>query len=177
MKLSYLIRGLPGHPSHPPLTDVVIGVYTFAVIAAILNKLGVEEEGFAYAWYLAMYVGAPFAIITYVTGIADWLRIRNAEGIGRTATIHGIANIVAGVFYVIALQMGDNGYDEGVVETGAFVMTLIGWSIMGIGGWLGGTIVFVHGMRVLELEREPTRRAVSPLPEPEKEMAEGRQNP
>jgi len=30
VKLAYLIRGLPGHPLHPPLTDVTIGVYTFA---------------------------------------------------------------------------------------------------------------------------------------------------
>ena len=34
MKLSYLWRGLPGHPIHPPLTDVTIGTYTFALIAA-----------------------------------------------------------------------------------------------------------------------------------------------
>ena len=28
MKLSYLWRGLPGHPLHPPLTDATIGIYT-----------------------------------------------------------------------------------------------------------------------------------------------------
>jgi hypothetical protein len=40
------------------------------------------------------------------------------------------------------------------------------------GGLVGGTIVFVHGMRVLNLVDEPARRAVTPLPQPEKEAAE-----
>jgi hypothetical protein len=30
MKLSYLVKGFPGHPLHPPLTDVTIGLYTGA---------------------------------------------------------------------------------------------------------------------------------------------------
>ena len=42
-----------------------------------------------------------------------------------------------------------------------------------LGGFLGGTVVFVHGMRVLSLVDEPTTRAVIPLPQPEKEDAEG----
>ena len=44
MKLSYLWRGLPGHPIHPPLTDATIGTYTFATVAAVLSKVGVAEE-------------------------------------------------------------------------------------------------------------------------------------
>jgi hypothetical protein len=31
----------------------------------------------------------------------------------------------------------------------------------------------VHGMRVLSLVKEPTERAIAPVPHPEKEMAEG----
>jgi hypothetical protein len=50
---------------------------------------------------------------------------------------------------------------------------LIGFGVLTLGGWLGGAIVYVHGMRVLNLVKEPTERAVSPVPRPEKEMAEG----
>ena len=42
-----------------------------------------------------------------------------------------------------------------------------------LGGWLGGAVVFVHGMRVLNLVDEPALRAVAPGPTPEKESAEG----
>ena len=48
----------------------------------------------------------------------------------------------------------------------------VGWCVLVVGGWLGGTITFVHGMRVLNLVDEPTARAVLPAPLPEKEQAE-----
>ena len=49
---------------------------------------------------------------------------------------------------------------------------MIGFGFLTLGGWLGGAIVFVHGMRVLSLVREHTARAVSPVPHPEQEMAQ-----
>jgi hypothetical protein len=52
------------------------------------------------------------------------------------------------------------------------VLTLIGFGSMTLGGWLGGAIVYVHGMRVLNLLKEPAQRAASPVPKPEKEAAE-----
>jgi hypothetical protein len=50
---------------------------------------------------------------------------------------------------------------------------VIGFAFLTLGGWLGGAVVFTHGMRVLNLVEEPAGRAVSPLPKPEKEAAEG----
>jgi hypothetical protein len=52
------------------------------------------------------------------------------------------------------------------------VLTLIGFVLLVLGGWLGGAIVFVHGMRVLSLVSEPAARAAAPIPHPEKESAE-----
>jgi hypothetical protein len=44
---------------------------------------------------------------------------------------------------------------------------------MTLGRWFGGAIVFVHGMRVLNMVTEPAERAVSPVPHAEGEQAEG----
>ena len=40
MRLSYLVRGFPGHPLHPPLTDA----YTTATVLGILAFAGAEKE-------------------------------------------------------------------------------------------------------------------------------------
>jgi hypothetical protein len=61
---------------------------------------------------------------------------------------------------------------RGDVSTGSLVLTLGAFALLTLGGWLGGTIVYVHGMRVLSLADEPTARAVVPR-RPEKEQAEG----
>jgi uncharacterized membrane protein len=173
VKFSYLIRGLPGHPSHPPLTDATIGIYTFATVAAVLSKLGIAEEALAQAWWLALVVGLIVNAPTAVTGIVDWFDISPGTPLKRTATLHWIAMTLVAAFFGLAAIFGHAGYGDAAVETLPFLLTLTGFAMLTVGGWLGGTVVFVHGMRVLRLQEEPTHRAAAPVPHPEKELAEG----
>src|SRR6266852_5748260 len=128
VKLSYLWRGLPGHPIHPPLTDATIGIFTA------------------------------------LTGFADWLTLEWGSEIWKTATAHMLAMISATVLFALAAIFGHASYKHGDVSAGAFVLTLIGFGLLTVGGWLGGAIVFVHGMRVLSLVKEPASRAAAPVP-------------
>jgi uncharacterized membrane protein len=172
VKLTCLIRGLPGHPLHPPLTDATIGAYTAAAVMGFASIVGVAEKGAAHGWWLALVVGLIFTVPTALTGLADWLTISPGTPLKRTATTHLIAMVTATVFFLIAALIGHGGYTHGAVDAGPYVLTLIGFAAMTVGGWLGGAIVFVHGMRVLSLVDEPAARAVSPLPTSEKEEAE-----
>jgi uncharacterized membrane protein len=173
MKLSYLWHGLPGHPIHPPLTDATIGIYTFATVAALAEVLGITENTGAYGWWIALIAGLIFTVPTALTGLADWLTIPRGTELWKTATFHLSAMVTATVWFALAAIFGHDEYTQGNVGSGAFVLTLIGFGFLTLGGWLGGAIVFVHGMRVLGLTKEPTERAVSPQPHPEKERAEG----
>jgi uncharacterized membrane protein len=172
VKLSYLIRGLPGHPLHPPLTDATIGAYTAATVMGFASIVGVAEKGAAHGWWLALIVGLIFTVPTALTGFADWLTIEWGTPLWRTATTHMLAMVTATVFFLIAALVGHAGYTHGAVRTAPYILTLIGFASLTLGGWLGGAIVFVHGMRVLNLVTEPASRAVSPEPKPEKEVAE-----
>jgi uncharacterized membrane protein len=169
VKLKYLIQGLPGHPLHPPLTDATIGIYTFATIASVLSKLGIADGTFATAWWLALVVGLAITALTALTGLVDWLSIEWGSELWKTATSHMVAMLIATVFFLSAAVAGHGGYVDDAVTTGAFILTLVGFALLTLGGWLGGAIVFVHGMRVLSLVEEPAGRAVSPLPHAEKE--------
>jgi uncharacterized membrane protein len=165
------LRGFPGHPSHPPLTDVTIGAYTFATIAAILSKAGVAEHGFAAAWWLALVVGAVSSAATVLTGLLDWLKISGGTPLKRTATVHALTNAAASVFFVISIIVGHHDYTRGLVATGELVLTIVGFALLVAGGTMGGSITYVHGMRVLNLVDEPTRRAIVPSMHEEKERA------
>jgi uncharacterized membrane protein len=171
-KPSYLIKGLPGHPLHPPLTDATIGIYTFATIAAVLSKLGIADHTFAQAWWLALVVGLVTTVLTALTGFADWLSISRGTELWKTATAHMIAMLSATVFFLIAALAGHDGYTDRAVTTGAFILTLVGFAALSAGGWLGGAITYVHGMRVLSLPEEPATRAASPVPHAEEVEAE-----
>ncbi|MFN2469097.1 MAG: DUF2231 domain-containing protein [Gaiellaceae bacterium] len=172
MKLSYLLRGLPGHPLHPPLTDATIGIYTFATIAGLADVLGISETSASQGWWLALFAGLIVTGATALTGLVDWLDITRGSELWKTATMHMAAMLTATVFFLIALLTGRDDFHAGNLTASALILTLVGFGLLTLGGWLGGTIVYVHGMRVLNLVEEPADRAVSPTPKPEKEAAE-----
>ncbi len=173
MKSDDLIRGMPGHPTHPPLTDATIGIYTFATIAGVLSALGIAEDAAAKGWALGLVIGLAVSAPTALTGLVDWLRIESGTPLKRTATAHLIAMVSATAFFLIAAIAGYSEGMDGVVGSGSLILTLIAFGLLTVGGWLGGTIVFVHGMRVLNLVEEPARRAASPVPRAEEREAEG----
>jgi uncharacterized membrane protein len=173
VKLSYLWRGLAGHPIHPPLTDATIGVYTFATVAALADVTGISDNAATHGWWLALVFGLITTVATALTGFADWLTLEWGSELWKTATLHMTAMVSATVFFGLAAIFGHDDFKHGNVTAGPFILTIIGFGLLTLGGWLGGTIVFVHGMRVLNLVKEPAGRAVSPIPKPEKEAAEG----
>jgi len=173
MRLAYFVRGLPGHPLHPPLTDVTIGTYTFATVAAFCDVVGISNNAAAQAWWLALLFGLIATVLTALAGFADWLQLSWGTPLWRTATAHAVANLLAGVLFLGATLSGHDDFKAGNVTTGPFVLTVAGFAMLTLGGWLGGAIVFVHGMRVLNLTDEPSLRAAAALVTPEKEAAEG----
>ena len=169
VKISYLWRGLPGHPLHPPLTDATIGIYTFATVAAFTDVVGITERNGAYGWWLALIIGLITTAPTALTGFADWLSLEWGSEIWKTATVHMLSMLSATVLFGLAAIFGHSGYGHGDVDAGPFVLTVIGFGLLAVGGWFGGTVVFVHGMRVLGLVGEPASQAVSPSPKGDEE--------
>lgn len=171
-KAEYVVRGMPGHPIHPPLTDVATGAYTVATLFALLSVLGVAEENTATAWWLTLLVAQISALPTAITGFVDWLQITVGTPLWRTATAHAVANVLAAALFGVTLFLGHGDYADGEVGGLPLILNLIAFGMLALGGWLGGTIVFVHGMRVLGLAEKRTSRAASPVPDAEEEAAE-----
>ena len=136
MKLSDLWRGQPGHPLHPPLTDVTIGAYAFATVAAILGKIGVADHGAAKGWWLALVVALGSSVLTVGAGLVDWLAIERGTPLFRTATTHMLVMVTATVFFLLAAVFGHACYVEAHVTLGPFLLTLLGFVALGAGAGL-----------------------------------------
>jgi uncharacterized membrane protein len=171
--LDALWHGLPGHPIHPPFTDITIGTYTFALAAATADVLGISTNAATHAWWLALVFGLLSTLVAATTGFVDWLRIPSGTPLWRTATAHMVAMLLASGVFLAAVVAGKGSFDAGNVETGPYVLTIAAFLLLSVGGWLGGSVVFVHGMRVLNLVDVPARKAAAPVATPEKREAEG----
>jgi hypothetical protein len=122
------------------------------------------QRNAAYAWWLALVVGLCSTALTATTGFMDWIEIEWGSELWKTATAHLTAMLAATGLFLAAALVGHHGYTNGTVGGGAFALTLVGFAVLTLGGWLGGAIVFVHGMRVLNLVSKPFVQAAAPTP-------------
>lgn len=125
-----------GHPLHPPLTDVVIGAWTSALL---LDLLGDESSEPAADTLVAAGVAA--AVPTALSGLSDWADTRG--GSRRVGTVHALGNTTALVLHVLswfARRGGDRG--RGRLLSGA------GFATASFSAWLGGHLSFGKGIGV-----------------------------
>ncbi len=162
MRLIRLIKGWPGKPSHPPLTDATIGAYTVGVAMLVFGAFGVLEDGMAHGSLLAIGGGLAVAVPTALTGLLDWLDIPKRTPTRTIATIHLLTMLTATAVFAVAFLTQINGYDDGEIRTIALVAGLIAEALLVAGGYLGGTMVFVYGNRVLKRPEVPVRDALIP---------------
>jgi uncharacterized membrane protein len=161
------VRGLPGHPLHPPLTDATIGMYVLAGGLAIIGRAGAIESAAAKASWLALIGGLIVSVPTALTGLVDWLGIQWGSPRWRTATLHLSAMVTAVGLFALAAWQQYPGYRHGHETVGGLVLTLCGVVVLTAGGWLGGALVFVHGTRVLRgVPEERSAADVARLGEP-----------
>src|SRR3954447_852496 len=74
-----------GHPLHPVLTDVPIGMWGAAPVVDLLPGTGAAAP-------VLTGPGGPAAVPTPVTGGADWSQLQKPHQ--RVGVVHAVANIV-----------------------------------------------------------------------------------
>jgi uncharacterized membrane protein len=161
-RLVELVRGFPGHPSHPPLTDAAIGAYTVGTAMLIAGALGLQTPEMAHGGLLAISGGLIVAVPTALTGLLDWLRIPAGTPARTTATIHLTAMLTATVLFAITWLSARPGYVHGHVVTRSWILALAAETVLAIGGYIGGTIVYVYGERVVARREAPVSEALRP---------------
>ena len=159
---------IPGHPNPSTVDQDDDRTYAFAATAAILSAAGVSAEAFATAWWLALAVGLAGSLLTITTGAIDWLSISRGTPLWRTATTHALVMAAASAVFAVAVATGHSSYTGRSIDTAPLVLTIAGLAVLAVGGWLGGALTYVHGMRVSGLPDEPALKASSPIPHEEK---------
>ena len=121
-----------GHPLHPAMVAVPIGSF---VGAAVLDLTGAP----ATASRRLLGFGLLSALPTALTGLSDWGDTQGAER--RVGVAHALANWAGlGLLAVswVSRGRGRDGRGSG----------LVGLSVLGLGGWLGGHLAYAQGVGV-----------------------------
>lgn len=135
---------IKGHPIHPMLIPFPIALWTFSCICDLVSILrfgGTLWEDMA---FFSMAGGVIGAVIAAVPGYLDFRSLVDTS-VRRIGRWHMATNLFLVGLFAINLWLRLDGQAGDILPFG---LSLIGLAMLGISGWLGGELVYGHGVAV-----------------------------
>lgn len=131
-----------GHPIHTILVPLPIGLWIFALVADVAALAFGGGQWRAVAYY-CIGGGVVGALLAAVPGLVDLLSMRDpvVRGIGIR---HMVLNLAAVAVFALNFFLRSRAADH----AGPWWLTLVGVGLIGLSGWLGGEMVYRHGVGV-----------------------------
>src|SRR5262245_15578966 len=134
------------HPIHPMIIVFPIGLWVFSFVCDLVALKRPENSVF---WndmaFYTMAGGVVGAIAAAIPGFIDYLGLHEPR-VKRIATTHLVLNLVVIILYVFNLGFRLNQPVEPRIS--AVLISAIAIVLLAISGWLGGSMVYVHGVAV-----------------------------
>lgn len=145
------------HPLHPALVHFPIACWSLATLADIAS-LWLGQP----AWWLAgvlMAIGTLAALAAMGAGLFELVKIDEASPALRLAHFHVLAAMAAWLAYAASLFLRLDLPMDGTTPLAApgplaISLSVAGFGCLAVAGWLGGTLVYGHGVGV---RRDPDR--------------------
>ncbi len=134
-----------GHPIHPMLIPLPLGLFIMAVIFDIIHVITGAPITIVSFWNIV--AGIIGGLLAAIFGFYDWLHIPQGTRAKRIGVFHGGGNLVLVILFAIAayLRYGQPGY---IPTIAAFVIEIVGLLLGSVTGWLGGELVDRLGVGV-----------------------------
>jgi uncharacterized membrane protein len=138
-----------GHPVHPMIIPFPIALWVFSLIADVIylwRGNPVWRDWIAFYALLGGIIGAAAAA---VPGLIDWLSLKDPKVV-KIANWHARLNVIALLIFAASFYLRTSGGSEIVSgsHTIPFGLSVLGVILISISGWLGGEMVFKHGVAV-----------------------------
>ena len=131
------------HPIHPILVGLPIGLWIFSVVADLIFYSGWGGALWKDVAFYTLGGGIVGALLAAVPGVIDFFSItdKRTRQVGIT---HMVANLIALALFGASFWLRWIA-TVGFLPTGFSIVAVV---VLGVAGWFGGELVFVHGMGV-----------------------------
>jgi len=131
-----------GHPIHPMLVPIAIGLWIFSFVCDLFFLSGRPGAWPTVALY-TMVGGIVGALLAAVPGFIDLLSL--PEGLKRTAIIHMTINLTVVALFAINAWMRFGNPES--LRT-PMILSAVALGFLVVSGWLGGKMVYEYGVGV-----------------------------
>ena len=150
---------IAGHPIHPMIIPFPIALWVFSLVADLIYLWRGNPIWRDWIAFYTLLAGILGAVVAAVPGLIDWLSLKDREVV-KIANWHARLNVIALLIFAASFYLRTSSGIELVNEnyTIPFLLSVLGVILIAISGWLGGELVFRHGVAV---EAQSADRAVS----------------
>src|SRR4051812_8271964 len=131
---------LLGHPIHPMLIVLPLGLLAMAVVFDIVYLVG-GDETFASVAFWDITAGIIGGLAAAIFGFIDWLAIPQGTRAKTIGLYHGAGNLAIVLLFIVSwfLRLPDSTYAPNAIP---FVLGLVGVGMALGTAWLGGELVY-----------------------------------
>ena len=131
------------HPIHPMLVPLPIGLWIFALVADLIHAGGSTNVAWTTVAFYCIGGGVVGALLAALPGLIDLVSL--PEGPRKTALLHMTINLLVVALFAINFWLRM----DAPANPGKLVwLSLIAVGLLTISGWLGGKMVYEHGIAV-----------------------------
>lgn len=139
-----------GHPIHPMLVVFPIGLYVISFIFDLIYLSTGDPLWYRMAFWTMLF-GLVGNLAAALPGFIDYLALRPNTEARQIATYHmGIGTALAILYFANLLFRNWGVIAPSITPAGPIILSLVGVLLIGIQGWLGGELVYRHGVGVEE---------------------------
>jgi uncharacterized membrane protein len=135
---------IAGHPIHPMLVPIAIGGFILSLAFDIVSRTTGHTDPWVTVAYYTMVGAIVGALAAAIFGLVDLISLP-AGAAKRAGVIHMVINLtVVGLYVVNAWMRAGSSNNQGT----PFVLSIVGILLLLVSGWLGGKMVYEHGVGV-----------------------------
>jgi uncharacterized membrane protein len=132
------------HPIHPMLVPLPIGLWIFSLVCDAIYLFGAHAPVWKDVAFYTMAGGVAGALLAAVPGLIDLLSLSPSRA--KTLGVwHMALNLAAVGAFGVNLWVRSRATPE---SNPPLLLSIVGVILIGISGWLGGEMVYVHGVAV-----------------------------
>lgn len=139
---------MAGHPIHPMLVVFPIGLFITSFIFDLVYLAAGDPFWYRMAFWTIL-VGFVGTVAAALPGIADYLTLHPKTEARQVASYHMGVGITIAIVYLVNLLMRNWGViAPNEIPLAPVLLNFAGVLLLGIQGWLGGELVYRHGVGV-----------------------------